>query len=146
MFVSPVLDGNDQQSLTYILAYEASISACTSMSVSHDQHVPCLYTKRHLEIRYTEFGSELRTFNALIVLRLAGGYIGITRPYTVQPKYLRVDISMWKYLGPRRHMGYHSQMTPEIEIEAQAEVFQWTGRCTSMQEMQHKASQQHLLG
>ena len=115
------------------------------MSVSHDQHVPCLYTRPHLEIRCTEFGSELRTFNALIVLRLAGGYIGITRSYTVRSKYLRVDISMWKYLGPWRHMGCHSQMTPETEIEARAEGFQWTGRCTSMQEMQHKVSQQHLL-
>jgi hypothetical protein len=56
------------QPLTNISAYEASISTCAGMSVSHDQHVPCLYTKRHSEIRYIKVGGDLLTFNTLIVL------------------------------------------------------------------------------
>jgi hypothetical protein len=43
-------------------------------------------------------------------------------------------------------MGHHSLVTLGTEIEAQEEVFQGKNRCTLMQGMQHKASQQHLLG
>ena len=38
------------------------------MRISHDQHVPCLYTKRHSEIHYAKIGGDLLTFNTLIVL------------------------------------------------------------------------------
>ena len=34
----------------------------------------------------------------------------------------------------------------EAEIEVQGEVDQGSGQCTSMQEMQHTASQRHSLG
>ena len=84
----------NQQFLAYISADEASITARTGMSKSHDQHVSCLCTRPHSEICYTGVGSDLRTLNTLTVFRLAGGYIRIARSYAVWFKHLCVEISM----------------------------------------------------
>ena len=56
--------------LAYVSAYEASVPTCARISISHNQHIPSFYERALINDAQKPV-SELRTFNALTVVRIA---------------------------------------------------------------------------